>query len=172
MKDLVEMLDTKSSDEQVVRKIYEMHSSGELKDILRLIEDAGNNRTSAFELAREISLQYFGCEIGRWYHTDVAFWIKKRNASSFEAVVIYSNIENLYLGYFFEIDTQQLTAEQFASYAAACPPPDDVRGAELRQMYSVMHSLDIASAKDKLATESEEVKNLWLKKYGIISEGE
>ena len=78
----------------------------------------------------------------------------------------------MYLGYFFELDAQQLTNEQFASYAAACPPPDEVCGTELRQMYSVMHSLDIATAKEKLATESEEVKNLWLKKYGIISEGE
>ena len=172
MKDLVEMLTAGHSDERVVRKIYEMHSSGELKDILRLIEDAGNNQPSAFELAREISLRYFGCELGRWYHTDDAFWIRKKDAASFEAVAIYSNIENLYLGYFFELDIRQITEDQYASYTAACSPPGEVRGTELRRMYSVMHSLDIATAKEKLATENEEVKNLWLKKYGIISEGE
>ena len=172
MKDLIEMMDAGCSEEQLVRKVNEMHSSGELKDILRLIEEARNNQATAFDLAREISMQYFGCEVGSWYRTDDAFWNKKKDANVFEAVTVYSNIENLYLGYFFEIDTRQLTDEQLASYTAACPPPDEVRGAELQQMYSVMHSQDIATAKDKLATESVEVKDSWLKKYGIIGEVE
>lgn len=172
MKDLVDMIDRGCGDKLLVRKIYEMHSSGELKEILQLIENAKQHNDSVFDMAKNISLRYFGCEIGLWYHVDDAFWIRKKNASVFEGVILYSQIENFYFGYYFEVDAGQFTPEQFDSCLDACPPPDNLYGVELRQMYSVLRSQDIGTAKDSLATENEKIKDLWVKKYGIVSEAE
>ncbi len=172
MKDLMDMINRGCDDNQLVRKIYEMHSSGELNDILQLIESARKQDDSVFETATNITLRYFGCEIDLWYRVDEGFWIRKRNATVFEGVILYPPIEGFYFGFFFEVDAAQLTPEQIGSCLEACPPPDHLYGVEFRQMYSVLRSKDIESANDKLTTENEKLKDLWLKNYGIVGEVE
>lgn len=170
MIDLMDMLDRDCSKEQLVQKIYEMRSSGELNEILQLVERAKSRQDSAFDMAENISLQYFGCTLDLWYCVEDAFWIRKKNASVFESVVLYPQIDGFYFGFYFEVDVSQFTAEEFDACMKACPPPDNLCGVELRKMYSVFRSRDIESANDKLTTENEKIKNLWLKKYGINGE--
>ncbi len=172
MKDLVDMLNKGCSDERLVRKIYDMRNSGELTDIIELVECATRRQNNVFEIADQISLRYFGCEIGQWHRMEENFWLRKMDASTFDAIVVYSGIENFYFAYYFEVKIEEFSPEQIETSMKACPPPDNLQGVELRQMYSVFRTIDFENAKERLSTENVKVKDIWLKKHGIMSEVE
>ena len=172
MRELLEMMKVGAGAEVIYLKMTELYQSGELEAASELIDAALLGTPNLSYLAEKYRNAFGECDIGTWYKLEENFWVKKVSDNLAKAVAVYPNSADCFLCYYLEADLPALTGEKAEACCKACPAPENLQNKELCRLYSVMRSLPLMDAKERFATESDEMKNLWLKKHGISKEDE
>lgn len=172
MKKLYEMIASGRPDNEIAAKAKEMYNSGELKDLIQFLSSAMEIDSPMRDEAQRIASVYFECALGTWQEIQDGFWIKKNAEDAFDAAIAYPIFGTHSFCYIFTVNLKDYTEEQLLAYEAACPPSHNILNSELKKVYSVFASLDLSKATEKYAAINQTYLNIWLKKCGIIGEGE
>ena len=132
--------------------------------LLKMIK-SGCSAEEIAERARQISESI---PQGQWKCVANNFWIRNDDGEKYSAIMIYPKAKGYYLLYKFEIDLSLFDEKSLLEYDKACPPPENIISQKTRKAYSIFMSLPLSAATDKCATNNEEIKDIWLKKHGVI----
>lgn len=160
MKKLIKMINEDRSAEEIAQRAKMLSENGLLQDYIDKQGDISELSLLCRENAEMI--------VGKWEQAEPTMWIRREDADTYSAVIVYSGLKGYYMLYRFEILFSEYDKSVLAEYEKACPPPDSILNRKIRELYSLFMSLPLSRATDKCATSDAEIKTLWLKRLEIV----